>query len=109
MATNGVDYDLCADLSLLTTSKDYLIRPFSTIWATSAATAQAAGMAAQIFAEYPGIWPETVRALLVHSARWTCQMEEQFCTDQKKSSGVAEICSELVDMVFQTWIGRSSA
>lgn len=87
MATNGVDYDLCADLSLLTTSKDYLIRPFSTIWATSAATAQAAGMAAQIFAEYPGIWPETVRALLVHSARWTCQMEEQFCTDQKKSSG----------------------
>ena len=32
------------------------------------ATAQAAHMAAQIYAEYPGIWPETVRALMIHSA-----------------------------------------
>jgi hypothetical protein len=28
-------------------------------------------MAAQIGAAYPGYWPETVRALMVHSARWT--------------------------------------
>lgn len=62
-------------------------RPFTTTWATSAATAQAAQMSAQIFAEYPGIWPETVRALLVHSARWTPQMELQFCTDTKKTGG----------------------
>lgn len=87
MVTNGTDYDSCADLSLLTTGKNHLVRPFSTIWATSAATAQAAYMAAQIFAEYPDAWPETVRALLVHSARWTPQMEQQFCTDTRKSSG----------------------
>jgi len=87
IATNGTDYASCADLSLLTTGKNHMIRPFSTIWATSAATAQAANMSAQIFAEYPGIWPETVRGLLVHSARWTPQMEQQFCTDAKKSGG----------------------
>lgn len=87
VATNGADYTSCTDLSLLTTGKDYLTRSFSTINATSAATAQAAHMSAQIFAEYPGIWPETVRALLVHSARWTPQMEHQFCTDAKKTSG----------------------
>lgn len=87
VATNGTDYDSCVDLSLLTTGKNHLTRPFSTIWATSAATAQAAYMSAQIFAEYPGIWPETVRALLVHSARWTPKMEQQFCTDAKKTSG----------------------
>lgn len=87
VATNGSDYTSSPDFSLLTTAKDYLTRPFSTIWATSAATAQAAHMSAQIFAEYPGIWPETVRALLVHSARWTPQMEQQFCTDARKSGG----------------------
>ena len=39
--------------------------------ATSAATAHATHLAASIFAEYPGLWPETVRALIVHSAEWT--------------------------------------
>lgn len=87
IATNGDDYTSCPDLSLLTTKKDYLSKPFTTTWATSSATAQAAQMSAQIFAEYPGIWPETVRALLVHSARWTPQMEQQFCTDARKSGG----------------------
>ena len=38
---------------------------------TSGATAQAARMCARIFASYPSFWPETVRGLLVHSAKWT--------------------------------------
>jgi hypothetical protein len=38
---------------------------------TSAATAMAARMAAQIQAAYPDLWPETVRGLMVHSADWT--------------------------------------
>jgi hypothetical protein len=46
--------------------------------ATSAATAQAARMAAQIMAEYPSLWPEAVRALIVHSAEWTTAMKAQF-------------------------------
>jgi hypothetical protein len=40
-------------------------------WATSAATAQAACFCATISAEYPDFWPETIRALVVHSAEWT--------------------------------------
>ena len=45
---------------------------------TSAATAQAAHLAASIAAEYPDIWPETIRALLIHSARWTPAMQARF-------------------------------
>lgn len=44
-------------------------------------------MATQLFTEYPGIWPETVRALLVHSSRWTNEMYRRFCTNKLKSQG----------------------
>ena len=87
IATNGTDYSECPDLSLLSISKDFLVNPFSLIWATSAATAQASWMAAKICSEYPGIWPETVRGLIVHSARWTQKMRDQFCSDDKKTTG----------------------
>lgn len=87
IATNGSHYISCADLSLLTTSHQPLLRPFSTIWGTSPATAQAAWMASQLFIEYPGIWPETVRALLVHSARWTDAMQRRFKINELKSQG----------------------
>ncbi|MGF6991347.1 hypothetical protein M2150_002622 [Lachnospiraceae bacterium PM6-15] len=87
MATNGVDYTECEDLSLLTTGDNHLTRPFSTIWGTSSAAAQASWMAAQIYAEYPNIWPETVRALLVHSASWTEKMYKQFCKEDSKTKG----------------------
>jgi hypothetical protein len=39
--------------------------------ATSAATAQAARLAALAQARYPEFWPETIRGLLVHAAEWT--------------------------------------
>ncbi len=87
IATCGNEYTECTDLSLLTTHYKPLSRLFSTIWGTSSATAQAAWMAAQIIAEYPGIWPETVRALLIHSARWTDAMKSQFCKPDKKTTG----------------------
>ena len=54
---------------------------------TSPATAQAAWMAAELYAAYPGIWPETVRALMIHSARWTDRMYSTFCKDDTKSGG----------------------
>ena len=91
VATNGEDYTNCMDFSLLTTSHKYLQHSFSTIWATSAATAQASWMAAELFAVYPGIWPETVRGLIVHSARWTEKMKHQFCKDDKKTTGRKEL------------------
>lgn len=61
-------------LSLLTTNADFRSRLFTTFSATSAATALAARMAATIQAAYPNFWPETVRALMVHSAEWTNEM-----------------------------------
>lgn len=87
MVTNGVDVSECEDLELLTTSKDFLTRPLTTIGGTSSATAQASWFAAQIYNEYPGIWPETVRALMIHSATWTDKMIEQFCRDDRKTKG----------------------
>ena len=85
--TDGINYTAEASLSLLTTSRNPLVNLFSTIDGTSSATAQAAWLSAQLMAEYPDLWPETIRALLVHSARWTSQMEEQFNEDNKKKSG----------------------
>ncbi len=61
-------------LCLLTTHSNIQQRLFSPFWATSAATALAARMAANIQAEYPEFWPETVRALMIHSAEWTPEM-----------------------------------
>ena len=65
-------------LSLLTTHRDFAARLFTTTNATSAATALGVRMAAQIMAAYPTLWPETVRALMVHSAEWTDAMKRQF-------------------------------
>ena len=65
-----------ADLSLLTTNYRPAQRSFQITTATSAATAQVARMAAVLMADYPEYWPETVRALIVHSARWTDQMRK---------------------------------
>ena len=62
-------------LSLLTTHFRPGDRLLTTTGMTSAATSLASRMAAQIMAEYPDLWPETVRALIVHSARWTSEME----------------------------------
>lgn len=62
------------DLSLLTTFNRPEERAFTVTGDTSAATAQVARMAAQIFSDRPELWPETVRALIVHFAEWTPAM-----------------------------------
>jgi hypothetical protein len=73
-ANYGLGHD---DLALLTTNADMQLSQFKTTGMTSAAVSQAARMAAQIQARHPDFWPETVRGLLVHSARWTPRMETQ--------------------------------
>ena len=86
IATDGTNFTEAEDLSLLTTYYQPTRRLFSTIHGTSAATAQAAWMAAQIMAEYPDIWPETIRALLIHSARWSNKMKRQFYKGNSKTA-----------------------
>ena len=71
-------------LSLLTTHHQPLERSFTTANATSAATALASRLAAQVLAVYPEFWPETVRALIIHSAEWTEAMEQR-CLPQNKN------------------------
>jgi Subtilase family len=65
-------------LSLLTTHHLLTQRLFTTANATSAATALGARMAAQLMSEYPELWPETIRALIVHSAEWTSAMRKAY-------------------------------
>ena len=71
-----VDPDYLPDLSLLSTSHEFAVgqRPLTLMYDTSAATALAARLAAALMAQYPQFTPETIRALLVHSARWTPAM-----------------------------------
>ncbi len=63
--------EVSEDLSLLTTHHELAGRLLDTIDATSAATALASRFAAQIQHEYQTFRPETVRAVMVHSAEWT--------------------------------------
>lgn len=63
----------CDDLSLLTTHHK-ANAAYTCFHGTSAATAAAANMAATIMAHHPDYWPETIRGLIVHSARWTPAM-----------------------------------
>ncbi len=72
-------------LDLVTTNFQYQISsPLICTGDTSAATALASRMAAIIQAQYPDFWPETIRALLVHSAEWTPAMKERFFPLQTK-------------------------
>lgn len=73
-------------LSLLTSHHLPNQRLFTTVNATSAATALAARMGGQIMAAYPDLWPESVRALIMHSAEWTPEMRRMFLPrgDQSK-------------------------
>jgi hypothetical protein len=83
------DYIAHDDYQLLTTSKHFdVLRNFDAFNATSAATAQASWLAAKIFYEYPEIWPETVRGLMVHSAEWTNPMIQQFNIDMSRKNSI---------------------
>lgn len=83
--------DACDDLCILTTSHSPIIRQFELFDATSAATAKAAWMSAQIQSILPNAWPETIRALLVHSAEWTPQLIDQFGVDIKKKGDIGDL------------------
>jgi hypothetical protein len=82
------------DLKLLSTYYQPQVAQFASFDATSAACAQAAWMAAKLHAAYPEAWPETIRALIVHSASWTPAQKARFLVDESKASyaALARIC-----------------
>ena len=79
------------DLSLLTTYFKHQERYFTITTGTSAATALVARSAARLMAEYPRLWPQTIRALIVHSATWTEAMAKQFLPDEPNKSDYAQL------------------
>ena len=74
-----------SDLAVLTTSRDFPAPTFSVSRDTSAAAAEAARLAALVQTDYPDLWPETIRALLVASAGWTEAMTQHLPDHPQKS------------------------
>ncbi len=75
-------------LDLLTTHNLPLQRLFTTTNATSAASALAARLAGQLMAAYPALRPETIRALIVHSAEWSNAMRTTYLPNNTKTDFV---------------------
>lgn len=82
VAGSAVTHD---SLSLTTTHSRY-DEQLASANATSAATAQAARLAAMTMSKYPDLWPETVRGLLVHEAQWTPAMKDQLNRTRTKTA-----------------------
>ncbi|MBN2429394.1 MAG: S8 family peptidase [Deltaproteobacteria bacterium] len=85
-ADDGISPAWMPSLSLLSTHHKPHERLLTTMNATSAATALACRMAAQLIAVYPQLWPETIRALIVHSAQWTDAMLQTYLPVGKKAN-----------------------
>ena len=73
-------------LALLSTGPNTDQHPLVSFRATSAATAQAARLAARLTAEFPHYWPETIRALMIHGAEWTPLMNDALRAAGTKSA-----------------------
>ncbi|EGF7951241.1 S8 family peptidase, partial [Salmonella enterica subsp. enterica serovar Schwarzengrund] len=66
------------ELSLLTLSHEFANGEyFSSFSETSAATGMAAFFISKLWSQYPNYWPETIRALVVHSASWPSKILER--------------------------------
>jgi len=72
-----------SSLLLVTTHNQPTEKLLTTTNATSAASALGARMAAQLMAAYPALRPETIRALMVHSAEWTAAMKAAYLPSHK--------------------------
>lgn len=100
------------DLQVLSTSKNFGSNYFDSFGGTSPATAQAAWLGSQIKYKYPNAWPETVRALIVHSAFWTEAMKTQFGfneTPRKNMHAMLRACGYGVPDVARTLSSYESA
>lgn len=78
VSPSGRDVLTLDSLGVLSTGADTDQQPLTPFCATSAATALAARLAARLSAAHPDYWPETIRALMIHSAEWTDVMQAEF-------------------------------
>lgn len=74
-----------AEVRLLTTSSVFPQSLFESMGDTSAAAGAAARMCAVIQSQYPNLWPETIRALIVDSAEWTEAMRSHLPENPTKT------------------------
>lgn len=79
-----------ASTMVLTTGKDFVWKPLAWVADTSAATARAAGIATRLAADYPNFRAETLRGMMVHSARWTEAMEGRYRAGKRKGLSDAD-------------------
>ena len=90
VSPNGRDIDTPGALQILTTRSTALGgRLLTTACGTSPATAALAHLVSEVGAQYRHFWPETIRALVVHSARWSPLMITQ--TQGNRRSRVAAL------------------
>lgn len=90
--STGTALDGPDSLRLVTTNDQYQNRGlFAPMGDTSASAALASRMGAQIIQNYPDLWPETVRALIVHSAEWTPQMISEVSGDSSGSNDMWDL------------------
>jgi hypothetical protein len=73
-------------MSLVSTYHDFARGLLVPTWATSAAAAQVARLAARLQRGHPEFWPETIRGLIVSSARWTPRMKTHLPKDPRQSA-----------------------
>jgi hypothetical protein len=72
---NGKTAERIDSLQLLTTNANFRRQPLTIVGDTSAASGLAASGCATLMNEYPELWAETIRALIVHTADWTPAMK----------------------------------
>lgn len=84
------------EIRLLTTNNEFTNNYFTITGDTSAATAQVARIAAIIQKTYPELWPETIRALIVHSAEWTPAMLRRWKIEQLSTSTRKSVVENLI-------------
>lgn len=78
------------DDMIMTTGRDIARRPITVTGETSAATAAASRLAALVMKRYPAMRPETVRGLIVNSARWTDAMKARMRDLQNRGLSQAQ-------------------
>jgi Subtilase family len=81
---DGLGYGF-PEVRLLTTSREYPQVPFEDFGDTSAAAASAARLCAIVQSQYPNLWAESIRALVVDSAAWTPTMLSHLPANPKKA------------------------